>query len=381
MVSRKTNNIDVSVQIESVSSESVRLKLTGRVDRHSVGMVWKKIEHSLNNSKLSDICVDCCDVDQLDSLGAGFLGWLYREQQALGRKFVIEGLKKDFSEMVEFYRSIEFDIEAEESHSVRSFFEKIGSAAVEIVFDIREQVIFAGEISAAAAGVFLKPKKIRWKDVFLTAESAGADAFGIIALVGFLLGLILAYQSMHSLKDFGAEIYVADIVALSLFRELGPLMTAIILAGRSGSAFAAEIGTMKVHEEIDALTTMGLEPVRFLALPRILAVIVVTPLLGIVACFFGLIGSALVMLSRGFPISTYYAQITNAVDLVDFSSGVCKAFVFGILIASIGCLRGLQTKQGARAVGVSATRAVVSGIVLIVIADGIFAVIYNIMGI
>jgi phospholipid/cholesterol/gamma-HCH transport system permease protein len=217
--------------------------------------------------------------------------------------------------------------------------------------------------------------------VFITAESAGADAFGIIGLVGFLLGLILAYQSSHSLKDFGAEIYVADLVALSLFRELGPLMTAIVLAGRSGSAFAAEIGTMKVNEEIDALVTMGLEPVRFLALPRIFASVVVTPLLGIVACFFGLVGAGLVMLTRGFPIATYITQVRGAVDLVDFSSGFCKAFVFGILIASIGCLRGLQTKQGARSVGVSATRAVVSGIVLIVVADGIFAVIYNILGI
>jgi phospholipid/cholesterol/gamma-HCH transport system permease protein len=227
--------------------------------------------------------------------------------------------------------------------------------------------------------VFIKPKKLRWKDVLLTAESAGADAFGIISLVGFLLGLILAYQSVHSLKDFGAEIYVADIVSLSLFRELGPLMTAIVLAGRSGSAFAAEIGTMKVNEEIDALTTMGLDPVRFLALPRIIAAVIVTPLLSLFSCLFGLVGAGLVMLIRGFPVLTYLTQVRDAVDVVDLSGGLVKAFVFGVLIASIGCLRGLQTKLGARSVGISATRAVVSGIVLIVIADGIFAVVYNLL--
>lgn len=376
MSSAKTNNI---VQLKETDTDVLQLQLNGRVDRHAVKVIWRKVGHVLKHRQFTRITVDAVRVDYLDSIGAGLLVWLKNYQLRSDAEFVVEGLENEFAEMLESYGAMPPATRDNKPHFTRNFFANIGTASLGVIHDLRQQVAFAGELSVAAAGVFVRPRKIRWKDVLLTAESAGADAFGIIALVGFLLGLILAYQSVHSLKDFGAEIYVADIVSLSLFRELGPLMTAIILAGRSGSAFAAEIGTMKVNEEIDALTTMGLDPVRFLALPRIIAAVVVTPLLSLFACLFGLVGAGLVMLLRGFPLATYYNQVRDAVDLGDLSGGLAKAFVFGVLIASIGCLRGLQTALGARSVGVSATRAVVSGIVLIVVADGIFAVIFNLL--
>jgi len=200
-------------------------------------------------------------------------------------------------------------------------------------------------------------------------------------LLGFLIGLILAFQSAIAMRKFGAEIFVADLVVLSLFRELGPLLTAFVLAARSGSAFAAELGTMKVNEEIDALTTMGLDPVRFLVLPRVLAAVFVTPLLTMFNNLFGLIGCGLVMISIGFAPITFLNQIQQAANLTDLFSGLIKTFVFGSLIASIGCLRGLQTGTGASAVGDSATRAVVTSIIAIVVADGLFAVIYYFLGI
>jgi phospholipid/cholesterol/gamma-HCH transport system permease protein len=222
---------------------------------------------------------------------------------------------------------------------------------------------------------------LRWKDTFLIAEKSGADAVGITALLGFLIGMILAFQSSISMKQFGVEIYVADLVVIVLFRELGPLLTAFILAARTGSAFAAEIGTMKVNEEIDALTTMGLEPVRFLVIPRILATVFVTPLLTMFNNLFGLIGCGLVMIFIGFAPITFMNEIQRAADLTDLFGGLAKTFVFGYLIAGIGCLRGLQTGSGASAVGDSATRAVVSGIIAIVVADGFFAVAYYCLGI
>jgi phospholipid/cholesterol/gamma-HCH transport system permease protein len=175
---------------------------------------------------------------------------------------------------------------------------------------------------------------------------------------------------------FGVEIYVADLAALSLLRVMGPLMSAIIFAARSGSAFAAEIGTMKVNEELDALSTMGIDPVRFLAVGRVLAGMAVTPLLAVFASLFGLIGAGAVMLGLGFPLITYFNQVVSAVDVVDFIGGLFKAAVFGLLVAAVGCLRGLQTKSGPSAVGDSATRAVVSGIVLIILAEGVFAVVF-----
>jgi len=161
-----------------------------------------------------------------------------------------------------------------------------------------------------------------------------------------------------------------------VLRELGPLMTAIVLTGRSGSAFAAELGTMKVNEEIDALNTIGLDPVRFLVVSRVIAALAMTPLLTVFADLIGVIGGSLVLRSLGYPFVTYFNQVLSAVSYTDFLSGLVKSLVFGIMIAGIGCLRGLQTKIGATAVGESATRAVVSGIILIVIIDGIFSVIY-----
>jgi phospholipid/cholesterol/gamma-HCH transport system permease protein len=165
-----------------------------------------------------------------------------------------------------------------------------------------------------------------------------------------------------------------------MLREMGPLITAIVLAGRSGSAFAAELGTMKVREEIDALVTMGLEPVRFLVVPRVLAAVSVTPILSVFANLFGLIGGAIVMVSLGFPLITYINQILSAVTVGDFLGGLVKSVVYGIVVAGIGCLRGLQTTADASGVGRSTTSAVVSGIVLIAIVDGIFAVLYYALG-
>ena len=183
------------------------------------------------------------------------------------------------------------------------------------------------------------------------------------------------------MKKFGAEIFVADLIGLSMLRELGPLMTAILLAGRSGAAFAAEIGTMRVNQEIDALTTMGLDPVRFLVTTRIIAALLMTPLLTIFSVLVGLLGGAFTMLSFSIPFVTFVNEVEGIVDFSDFMAGFVKSFVFAILIAGIGCLRGLQTSAGASAVGDAATRAVVSGIVLIVVVDGVFAFMYFLLDI
>jgi phospholipid/cholesterol/gamma-HCH transport system permease protein len=183
------------------------------------------------------------------------------------------------------------------------------------------------------------------------------------------------------MQRFGAEIYVADLLVISMLRELGPLMAAILLAARSGSAFAAEIGTMKVNEEVDALTTMGLEPVRFLIVPRVIAALAMTPIVALLTNFFGLLGGAVVMRSIGFPWVTFMNRIADAGTVTDLTSGLVKAFVFGVIVASVGCLRGLGTGKGAGAVGESTTSSVVTCIVLIGITDGIFAVIFYVIGI
>jgi phospholipid/cholesterol/gamma-HCH transport system permease protein len=229
---------------------------------------------------------------------------------------------------------------------------------------------------AALAYAVRHPSTVRWRDVWLICEKVGADALPIVALISFLLGVILAFQSAIPMKKFGAEIFVADLIGLAMLRELGPLMTAILLAGRTGAAFAAEIGTMKVNQEVDALTTMGLDPVRFLVTTRIIAALLMTPLLTLFADLVSLLGGAMTLQSFSIPFITFVHEVEGIVDFSDFMAGFVKSFVFAILIAGIGCLRGLQTSAGASAVGDAATRAVVSGIILLVIVDGIFAVVY-----
>ncbi|WP_245628775.1 MlaE family ABC transporter permease [Salidesulfovibrio brasiliensis] len=195
------------------------------------------------------------------------------------------------------------------------------------------------------------------------------------------MGLILSFQSAVTLQRFGGEIFVPNMLGLVMFREMGPLVTCILLAARSGSAFAAEIGTMKVNEEVDALNTMGLSPTRFLVTPKILASILMAPLMTMFFNFAALVGGLIVMISLGYPLVTYTSRVFQNLQYTDFYGGLIKALVFSILVAGIGCLRGLQTRSGASAVGDSTTSAVVSGIILIAFADGIFAVAYYYLGI
>jgi phospholipid/cholesterol/gamma-HCH transport system permease protein len=197
-----------------------------------------------------------------------------------------------------------------------------------------------------------------------------------VALISFLMGMIMAFQSAMPMRQFGVDIFVVNLVALAITRELGPLMTAVVLAGRSGSAFAAEIGTMKVNEEVAALSTMGLDPVRFLAVPRVLAGIVVTPVLTVYSMVFGIAGGFFVMMMLGFPLATLTNQLAGSLTSQDVVAGLIKSFFFGAVVAGVGCMRGLQTGAGASAVGDSTTRSVVTGIFFIVVIDAIFAVVY-----
>jgi phospholipid/cholesterol/gamma-HCH transport system permease protein len=247
--------------------------------------------------------------------------------------------------------------------------------------DLRELVVFTGELTVFLLRTLRHPGELRLRDAVEIAERAGIGAVPIVALVGFLLGLILAFQGAIPMQRFGAEVFVADLLGISMLRELGPLMAAILLTARSGSAFAAEIGTMKVNEEIDALSTMGLEPVRFLVVPRVLAAVAVVPALTVLTSAFALVGGLVVFVQLGFPPVTFANRILESVTVSDVVGGFAKALVFGVIVAAVGCLRGLQTGNGAQAVGASATSAVVSGIILIAATDGIFAVVFYVLGI
>lgn len=370
-----------SLDWEPLDGGGVRLTLKGTLNADSVEDLWPQVMRNLAERKPSVIEIEAKGVECLDAAGMALLFELRAAQEDGKGGFRIRGLRDDLGEMMKLFDPGPPSAPARGPGLLIRSVNGLGQAAHEFVMGFHSQVGFLGEIFVRLLGVLIRPSRLRWADTFLIAEKAGANAVGIVALMGFLIGLILAFQSAIAMRKFGAEIYVADLVAISLFRELGPLITAFILASRSGSAFAAELGTMKVNEEVDALVTMGVDPVRFLALPRMVAAVGVMPLLTLFNMLFGLIGCGLVMRSFGYPVTTYVEEIQQAASLGDLFGGLVKTVVFGALIAGIGCLRGLQTGNSPSAVGDSATRAVVSGIVAIVLADGVFAVVYYYLGI
>ena len=369
------------LKYETLAGGVVRLIITGRLDAERVGSLWTQVVDTVVGSKPPRVEVDAHDMESCDGAGIALLQELKARQENARSEFRIEGLRRELAELMSLFEIGPAVQPERRSPAAVRFFEAIGRPAIDLLRDLRAQISFAGETAVKLSGALFHPGRIRWGDTVLIAEKAGADGVAITALLGFLIGLILAFQSTIAMAMFGAQIYTADLVVIATFRELGPLITCFVLASRSGSAFAAELGTMKVNEEIDALKTMGIDPVQFLVLPRTIAAVFVAPLLTMFNNLLALVGCFVVMLAIGFAPVVVIDQMQHAANLTDLLGGLAKTLVFGGLIAEIGCLRGLQTGTGASAVGDAATRAVVSGIVAIVVVDGLFAVVYYFLGI
>lgn len=357
----------------------LRVIPSGRMEAMNIGPLWKQLGKIFKKKDAANVILDLDKVDYIDMSGQALILHYTRLAKEKGLRFQLTGLRPDFKHVHDQVSC--FDCKPGPGFLKRSSIEELGHAAVNLVRDTRDFFSFVGEFVTTSVQALLRPGNVRWKDVLLHVENVGGKAVFIIALMGFLVGLIISFQSALILRMFGAEIFIAQLLGLTMVRELGPLVTAIILAGRSGSAFAAEIGTMKTNEEINALQTMGLNPIRFLVLPKMLATMLVTPFLCMFFLFFSFIGGALVMLSLDFTLTAYLNHLRISIGMIDFLGGMFKVLVFSLLVAWIGCVRGLQTGFGARAVGRSTTSAVVSAIVLIILADGIFAVVYYVLGI
>lgn len=362
--------------LQDQNPEDASLQLEGSLTAASAGPLWRDLKQRIARSKFSRLKVDCAGLTYCDGSGIALLMDLILLKWSRQAEVTIINLQPRFQELLGQFDPQDFvHSKAAKPRSVSSIVQ-VGRGVHILWQDTFNLVSFIGHVFVAGFQLFKRGHRIRWRDVLLVADNAGANALPIVALISFLIGLIMAFQSAMPMKQFGAEIFVANLVALSMLRELGPLMTAIILAGRSGSAFAAEIGTMKVNEEVASLTTMGVDPVRFLVITRLMGAVVITPLLTVFSNLMGLIGGWVVLISMGYPTITYVQQVLGAVGLKDLSTGLFKSVVFGILVAAVGCFRGLQTEIGASAVGISTTKAVVSGLILIVMADGLFSVLF-----
>lgn len=259
---------------------------------------------------------------------------------------------------------------------------KVGNLTIELHQTWRDSLAFVGEACLAFANLLRGRARFRRVDLVTLLEQCGAQALPIVTLISILVGMILAFVGAVQLRMFGAEIFVANLVALGMAREMGAMMTGIIMAGRTGAAFAAQIGTMQVNEEIDALQTMGIPPIDFLVLPRILALVLMMPFLCVYADFMGILGGAIVsagMLDISF--FEYFTQARTFVGLEHFMVGIVKASVFGVLVALAGCLRGIQCGRSASSVGFAATSAVVTAIVWIVVADALITIVCEVFNI
>lgn len=371
------SNDDCQVSFADNEENGILLSITGSLSLQNLLSVKSRLRDLMPEKSPSGITVDLSGLSYIDCAGA--LALLELEQDASAKSIKVSFVNassetKNILDIID--RTAVFNTSTELGKKESGPVEQIGEVSLRILDDFSSITTFLGELLVALFQAVIHPKTIRWKDFFFYVKRAGADGLPIVALLSFLLGLIIAFMSSLQLKQFGANIYVAALVGFGMVRELGPILTAIIIAGRSGSAFAAEIGTMKVNEEVDALVTMGFNPTRFLALPKVLAAMLVVPILTIYADVFGILGGLMVGV-MGFDLTayTYLQQTVKSIDIFDIVSSLVKSVVFAVLIAGIGCQRGFRVRGGAESVGLYTTSAVVAGLFLIIIADSLFAVI------
>jgi phospholipid/cholesterol/gamma-HCH transport system permease protein len=359
---------DLSVQ----SGGTARLVFTGELDAESTPASWKRLQEELAGEKVTTLEVDVSRLVS-DSAGLALLYYLSIGGMTPGATVILTGLNHELQRLLGSFSKQDFEALQEHEPTCSSFVDDVGTATWSWLSDLRQQIEFIGEVAMGILMNLIRPRRMHWREVFRVFETAGVNALPVVFLLTFLVGMVIAFESAQPLAQLGAQVFVANLLGLVMSRELGPVMAAIMLAGRSGSAFAAELGTMKVNEEINALQTMGLSPVQFLVIQRVVAGILLTPVLTVFAMYAGLLGGIPVLLGLGFPLRMVLLQIQSGLHFGDLAEGLSKSLVFGAIVASVSCLRGLQTGEGPRAVGESTTRSVVSSILLIIFADAIFA--------
>lgn len=348
------------------------LALSGRLDTPSAAELWPRL---MKEAAGGPVVLDLGRLEAIDTTGAT----LVLSAEAAGHGTTIRGAGPGVADVLARVRQAR-DAPRPKPERRLPLVARIGQTVWHGGQGLLDSVAFLGELTVILLGTLLRPWRLRFNEVLRHLDEAGTRAFPLTILLGFLLGVILAFQSAIPLRRFGAEIFVPNLVGISLLRELGPLMAGVILAGRTGSAYAAELGTMSVNEEVAALRIMGIDPMGLLVLPRVLAGILVMPVLSLLLTLAGLAGMSLIMGLFGFPLTTVLQQLSQWLTTSDLLGGLVKACFFGLAIAAIGCRAGLGAGSGPRAVGDAATSAVVGGIVSIILLDGLFAVAYERLG-
>jgi len=334
---------------------------------------------ALNGSAQSPMVVDAASIEALDTAGAWTLQKFLARLRAEGATVQVRNLRPEFANLFEAVgQYVTNQADAAAPLVPPSRLESLGRSAEAALEQGVAMLSFVGEYTVAFAGSLAHPARIRWRPIFYNIRSAGFDALPIVGLLSFLLGVVVAYQGASQLRQYGANIFVADLVGLSMLREFAPLMTAIIIAGRSGSAYAAQIGTMAVTEEIDAMRTIGIAPLELLVLPKVIALIIVLPLLTVFADVLGVFGGMIMARAQlGVGFSEFSERFVKAVSVTAYLIGICKTPVFAVIIATVGCFQGFRTKGGPDSVGRQTTLSVVQSTFLVIVADALFSVAFS----
>jgi phospholipid/cholesterol/gamma-HCH transport system permease protein len=354
-------------------NDAVSVVLEDRITAYTAAPIWRSAIDTIRRNPGRPVIVDASRLGYVDDVGIALLFDLIRHDRPANAKVEFHALAAGLAGLVRHFDPKDFATPVPRRRPI-GVLEHLGRATAHQFAYLKQLAGFLKSCAGAFRQAVTGRGMVRWTDVLDVATEAGAHAVPIVLLMGLLMGVIIAFEIGLVAQKFGAVIFVVNGVGIAMLRELGALMTAIVFTGRTGAAFAAQIGTQKVNEEVNAISTFGLDPIHFMVLPRLLAAMLVLPLLTVLADMMGLFGGALVMTRFDVGFVQFYNQLLGAVTAGDFVLGIAKAAVFGLTIAAVGCHRGLTTGAGATSVGLSTTSAVVTGIVLIMVIDGIFAV-------
>lgn len=374
----------LSVASDAIADPTPRgLKLSGSWTAHRIGTGTPGLDAPSRGSA-SALIIDGSRIEALDTAGAWVLQKLLQRLREEGRHVDMQGLHPDFAKLLEVVAQQaagSTDAQPSAAAAPASTLANLARNAAAAWEQTLALLSFVGESAAALAGSVAQPARLRWRPILYNIRTAGFDALPIVGLLSFLLGIVVAYQGADQLRQYGANIFVADLIGLSMLREFGPLITAIIIAGRSGSAYAAQIGTMAVTEEIDAMRTLGIAPLELLVLPKLLALLIVMPLLTVFADVLGVFGGMIMAQQQlGVGFGDFLDRFVKAVSVTSFLIGICKAPVFAVIIVMVGCFQGFRTQGGADSVGRQTTRSVVQSIFLVIVADALFSVAFSALG-
>lgn len=373
-----TSDASALATLETASPDpegGARLRCAGAWTVHGIAALERELD-ALAWPARGEVVVDGAAISILDTAGA----WvLHRTTEALarqGRTVRIDGLRPEFASLLALIASKELPLEAAGAPAA-PWLARVGRRAWSALEGGTGYLAFVGESFLALLGVLARPRRLRWRAILHNVQTAGVEALPITGLLSFLLGLVIAYQGADQLQRFGANIFVVDLVGISMLRELSPMMTAIIIAGRSGSAYAAQIGTMKVTEEIDALRTIGVPPLELLVLPKMIALVVVMPLLTVYTDVTGVLGGmVMAQWKLGVDYFAFLDRLDDAIAPSTYWTGLLKAPVFAMIIALVGCYRGFQVTGSAESVGRQTTMSVVQAIFLVIVTDALFSIIF-----